>query len=285
MNTVSRLFATAFARRAARVCLAFAVLLPFAHEASAQSDDLGTDVGLEVEKKLARGLSASLEGNYRTQDDCSQPERWSVGAGISYRLFQSSDKKFNVKANAGFEYIWQYNMKSVEPKTDAYDPALPLSKNPRNETAAYWRGRHRSSLGFSANYAPSKRWDFQLKETFQYSHYNAKNSVARTKWRYNDDDDLYSVAGTKRVKSKDRVVLRNRLSAGYDIKGLPLTPYAAADLGVGINYNAFKQKYTAGIDFKAAKQHRVGVFYRFQTENDDDEPNGHLLGCSYKFSF
>ena len=45
---------------------------------------------------------------------------------------------------------------------------------------------------------------------------------------------------------------------------------------------------TVGADWKLSKQHTVGAFYRYQTVRDDDddnEPNIHMLGLSYKFKF
>jgi len=84
--------------------------------------------------------------------------------------------------------------------------------------------------------------------------------------------------------AKDRLMLRSKLTVEYDIYGLPLVPYASIDYGCGLNYTASKWKYTLGMDWKVTKQHRISVFYRFQHENDDDEPNGHYLGLGYKIT-
>jgi predicted porin len=43
-----------------------------------------------------------------------------------------------------------------------------------------------------------------------------------------------------------------------------------------------------GVDWKLSKQHSLGAFYRYQVVRDDDddnEPNIHMLGLSYKFKF
>ena len=81
-------------------------------------------------------------------------------------------------------------------------------------------------------------------------------------------------------------MLRSRLQVEYDKKGLDVTPYINAEL-----FNAWslqKIRYTAGLDWKLSKQHTLGAFYRYQyVRNDDDdlEPNRHLIGVSYKFKF
>jgi opacity protein-like surface antigen len=49
-----------------------------------------------------------------------------------------------------------------------------------------------------------------------------------------------------------------------------------------------KVRYTAGVDWKLSKVHAVGAFYQYQKVNDDDddyEPDRHLLGITYKFKF
>lgn len=90
---------------------------------------------------------------------------------------------------------------------------------------------------------------------------------------------------TKTKRCYDRFMLRSKLTVQYDIRKSPFAPFASADFGVGLGYDAMKWKLTAGTDIKITKQHSFEVFYRFQKENDDDEPNGHLLGLGYKFKF
>lgn len=84
---------------------------------------------------------------------------------------------------------------------------------------------------------------------------------------------------------KDRFMLRNKLSAQYDIRHTPLAPFASVDFGVGLGYDAIKWKFTAGTDININKHNSFEIYYRYQTENDDDEPNGHLLGLGYKLKF
>ena len=253
--------------------------------ARAQADDLGMDFSLAAEKKLCRGIGLTLEGNARTQDNTSKMDRWSVGATIDAKVFNTTT--FDVKVFAGWEYMWVYNLGEVKEKYDEENPVLTpeglvIPYEGYNETHPFWRDRHRTNVGFSASYKPNKRWSFQLKETFQYSHY-AKAETTKDKYRLDDDDNIYLKGSeTDYKRAKDRTILRSRLTAQYNIKGLPLDPYASAEYGCGLSYTTNKWKFTAGTDYKINKQNILTVFYRFQTENDGDDPDGHIIGLGYK---
>lgn len=255
--------------------LLLAALLALPATAQDKSNDLGLDFGLGVEKRLAPRLDIGLDAAFRTQDNSSRAERWGIGAGLDYKLVDA--KTFALKAGAGFELIWSHKLGYSQEHLNKSGDV-----NGINTYDCYWRTRTRTSLGLTAAYKPSKRWTFSLKETVQYNHY-AADSVGRSKWRYNDDDELYlKETDLKAVQAKDRFVLRSKLTAEYNIKGLPLNPFASVDYGRGLNYNANKWKLTVGCDYKLDKRNRLSLYYRFQSENDDDEPNGHIVGLAYK---
>lgn len=252
----------------------------------AQSDDFGMDFSLSAEKKLTPAIELSVEGNARTQDNTSKMDRWSIGTSISAKVYNSTT--FNIKAFAGWEYLWMHKLREKKDKYDTYTNMTPDGEvtvteyEGYNETLPYWRDRHRTSVGASASYKPNKRWSFQLKETVQYSHY-AKATTEKHKYRFNDEGNLYQKSADEVTKSpKDRTILRSRLSAEYNIKHCPLNPYASAEYGCGLSYNTSKWKFTAGTDYKINKKNILTAFYRYQTENDDDDPNGHIIGIGYK---
>ena len=272
-----------------------ALMLCSAHAVAQNGDDdFGGELSVEVEKKIKPGLSVEAGISFRSQDDSKDMERFMASIDLSYRLFQTRDKKFNIKSSIGFDYILKQNLKETSKKYDdfAYDEsgALIGSKEDYykgyNVEERFKRNRYRGNLAFSFNYKPSKRWNFSLKETFQYNHYASADSINRYKYRLNDDDEPYlKEADKKYIATKDRWILRNKFTVEYNIKGLPLNPFASVDFGVGLSKSTFKQKYTAGLDFNINKQNRLTTWYRFSHEDDDDEPNGHLVGLSYKFEF
>ena len=257
----------------------------------AQSDDFGMDFSLDVEKKIRPGMSFSVEGEARTQDNTRKIERWTVGGVFDMRLFQNPSKTINVKASLGWKYMWRYFLPEVNTKysysLDGDGNAVPVYDG-YNDKEGYWRGSHRLSASLSASYKPLKRWEFSLKETFQYT-YSRKANTMVAKYRLTDEDDpssaMTSTMEEKQYESKDRSVLRTKATVQYNIRHCPVNPYASVDYGCGLNYTTNKWKFTAGTDINLTKQHQLDVFYRYQTEDDDDDPNGHLIGIGYKLKF
>lgn len=237
---------------------------------------MGVDLGISAEKKIAKGVDFNADLGFRTQDNSKEVERWSAGLGFDFKL--CGTKKFNLKLSTGWEYIWQNKLADKEMKFDSAGDEKGF-----NETRQYWQNRHRTSLGIGASFKPNKRWNFSLKETMQYNHYNAVDSVS-FKYRLNDDDEYYlkSVSGKD---ARDRFVLRSKAEVQYDVRKSMFAPFASVDYGCGINYTANKWKVSVGTDLKLDKQNKVTVYYRFQTEDDDDEANGHIIGIGYNYKF
>lgn len=261
----------------------------------AQSDnDFGMDFSIGAEKKLCTNVDFALEGNARTQDNTSKIERWDIGGTLGIKLINT--KRFDLKASAGWEYIWQNKLAEREDKYETYELYTPegvITENVYegyNETPNYWRPRHRTTVGITASYSPNKRWTFSLKESVQYNHY-CSTTKTTYKYRLADEDDPSSIfrddskTKVKEVAAKDRTLLRSKLGVKYNIRHSAFAPYVSADYGCGLNYSTSKWKFTAGTDYKLSKKSKIDVFYRFQTENDDDEPNGHILGIGYNFRF
>lgn len=277
----------------------FATLFVFAASASmafaqfeSADDDFGIDVSIGAEKELVPDLELSVEANMRTQENSERIERYVLGGELSYKFLNT--KKFDMKVSGGFEYMWQQKMEETNFKGYNYNTfddegqlVVDHSRYDFNVNERYWRNRHRTSLGLSAVYSPSKRWSFQLKETVQYNHYCREDSINQQEWRWRGDDEdrLVSELDKKSVDPKDRFVLRSKLTVEYNVKGIPLNPFASVDYGCGLNYTANKWKYSVGADYTINKQHKFTLYYRFQTEDDDDEPNGHMLGMGYKIKF
>lgn len=271
----------------------------------AQSDDFGVDISVGAEKEILPDLELSVEADMRTQENSERIERYVLGAELGYKFLNT--KTFDMKVSGGFEYMW--NQKMAESKTaktpypftqfdelgnpilDAQGVPMPDTRyHDYNVNERYWRNRHRTSLGLSATYSPNKRWSFQLKETVQYNHYCREDSINQYEYRWdeNGDGDKYLPApgiDRKGIDPKDRFVLRSKLTVEYNVKGIPLNPFASIDYGCGLNYTANKWKYSVGADYTINKQHKFTLYYRFQTEDDDDEPNGHMLGMGYKIKF
>lgn len=253
-----------------------------------QDDDFGIDVSVGAEKEILPDLDLSVEANMRTQENSERVERYVLGAELGYKFLNT--KTFDMKVSGGFEYMWNQKMAETKLAKIPYPFVDDQTKFDYNVNERYWRNRHRTSLGLSATYSPNKRWSFQLKETVQYSHYCREDSINQYeyRWKENGDGDRYMGSpeiDRKSVDPKDRFVLRSKFTVEYNVKGIPLNPFASIDYGCGLNYTANKWKYSVGADYTINKKHKLTLYYRFQTEDDDDEPNGHMLGMGYKIKF
>lgn len=248
-------------------------LLPLS--VSAQSDDFGLDFNLEAEKKLSKQWSLSLEGELRTRNDAKTNDRWSIGLGVDYKVAKW------LKASAGYTFLYDNNEKmSYFEATDEAVLDGDAEVGDPKKYAKYWAPRHRFNVSLTAT---QKLGDFKfsLRERWQYTYRPAYTVDERWSYLNNAYDGK-----EKTYDGKGKNVLRSRLQVEYDKKGLAITPYANVEL-----FNAWslqKTRYTVGLDWKLSKQHTLGAFYRYQTvrtDDDDNEPNIHLLGIIYKFKF
>ena len=167
---------------------------------------------------------------------------------------------------------------------DATDDAVldgDADEGDPKKCAQYWQARHRFNVSLTADKKLFGDFRFSLRERWQYT-YRPGYTVSE-RWSYLDN--AYD-GNEKHYSGKGKNVLRSRLQVEYDKKGLNLTPYAKVEL-----FNAWsiqKIRYTAGLDWKLSRQHSIGAFYRYQNVRDDDddnEPNTHLIGLGYKFKF
>ena len=243
--------------------------------AFAQSDDFGFDFSLTAEKDITKKLSVEVEGELRTRDNAQTNDRWSMGLGMDYKVAKW------LKVAAGYTFLYDNNERISY--YDAHDDAVldgDIDEGDPKKRARYWGARHR----FNVSVAGSRKlghFKFSLRERWQYT-YRPEHTVSERwsflKGEYDGKEHTYS--------GKGKNVLRSRLQIEYDKKKCPLSPYANVEL-----FNAWsiqKTRYTAGLDWKVVKHHSLGIFYQYQdVRNDDDdfEPNRHLIGAGYKIKF
>jgi len=248
-------------------------LLPLT--AVAQKDDFGFDFSLEAQKKLSKAWSLSLEGEYRSRNNAKTNDRWSIGLGVDYKVAKW------LKASAGYTLLYDNNEKTsyYEATDDDVIDGDAEVGNPK-KCAQYWATRHRFNVSLTASQKWGN-WKFSLRERWQYT-YRPEYTVDQ-RWSYLNqayDGKEHTYAG------KGKNVLRSRLQVEFDKKGWAVTPYANVEF-----FNAWslqKTRYTVGLDWKLSKQHAIGAFYRYQNvrnDDDDNEPNIHLIGASYTFKF
>lgn len=94
--------------------------------------------------------------------------------------------------------------------------------------------------------------------------------------------------GTKHKSTKNRYYVRSRFQASYNVKGLPLEPYAAVEMSNSLHegFAAKKWRFALGADYTIKKTHQIGLAYVFNHGTDDDnEGDLHALSLSYTFKF
>lgn len=242
----------------------------------AQTDDFGLDISLEAQKKLSKQWSLGLEGELRTRDNTKTVDRWSFGLGLDYKVAKW------LKASVGYTFLYDNNQRITY--YGATDDAVldgDADKGDPKKCAEYWAPRHRFNFSLTFDRKLLGDFRFSLRERWQYT-YRPEYTVSE-RWSYLDN----AFDGKEKTyNGKGMNVLRSRLQIEYDKKGLSLSPYANVEL-----FNAWslqKIRYTIGLDWKLSKQHSVGAFYRFQyvrSDDDDYEPNIHMIGLGYKFKF
>lgn len=259
-----------------RLLVIMMVSLPLA--AMAGSDDFGLDFTLEAQKKLSKVMNLSFEGELRTRDNTKTVDRWSAGLSLDYK---PATVKW-LKLSAGYSLLYDNNVRKTY--FDATDDEVidgDANVGDPKKCAKYWAARHRFNVSVTLDKKLIGDFRFSLRERWQYT-YRPEHTVDE-RWSYLDN--AYD-GKSKTYNGKGKSVLRSRLQVEYDKKGLAITPYVNVEF-----FNAWrleKVRYHAGLDWKLSKQHTVGMFYRYQNVNGDDdelETNSHLIGLGYKFKF
>ena len=253
-------------------------------------NDFGIWTSVSAEKAFNKKFSLDAGAELRLQDNATQPLRWDFGVGASYKV-----KKF-LKLGAGYTFIHGRNLQEDKPwyKNDG------VTFKGYKVDHGFWRNKHRLYFDITGK-ASLGRFTFSLRERYLYTHYNEAECL-RDKYStpiqlgydgktyiYNGIEFINLEQTTDQKKAKDRHALRSRLQVEYNIKGLPLNPYASYevtnDLGDKMRYD--KSRVCAGLEWKVKKQHILDLGYIYQSESDNDEGNGdiHAIKVGYTFKF
>ena len=247
-------------------------VLPFS--GFAQSDDFGTILSVEADKKITKPLHLGLEAEMRTRDDVKSVDRWSGGLSISYKLLSW------LKASAGYTLLYDnFERISYYEEGDGKVKKGLVEVGDPKKRGAYWGPRHRFNVSLTGSYKFGDL-ELSLRERWQYT-YRPEHTVEERYSYYDDDWD----GEEHTYKAKGKNVLRSRFMAEYKIKYIPLTPFASVECFNA--WNLEKIRYTVSGDWRINKKNVVTLFYRYQHVNDDSdlEPNRHSIGLGYKVKF
>ena len=231
-------------------------------KAQAKGDDFGiwSDVG--IEKKFGEKWSIEAGAEWRTRNNSKTSDRWSWEIDGNYKITPW------LKASAGYIFLDDNNPEKI---------TYHANGNYNGWRPSYWSLRHRFNVSLTGD-VDLGQFNFSLRERWQYTY-----RPEHTTDRYDFDNNAW---GDKTVSGNGKSVLRSRFQAEYNIPHCKVDPYANIELFN--SWSVTKVRYTVGMEWKITKQHVLGAYYRFQnvSDNDDDnEPDSHILGLSYKFKF
>lgn len=227
----------------------------------AQSEG-GLLLGAELDKKLTRQLSVSVEGEFRTRNDFKTIDRWSGSVGASYKFTKW------LKADAGYSLLYGNNREKISYNTDG-------SYN--NWRPSYWSTRHRLNASLTADYKFSNNLHLSLRERWQYT-YRPETTVQRYYTANGTEADEHTYSG------KGKNVWRNRLQVKYKLSNM-FRPYANVETYMSDGWD--KIRYAAGTELRLNKQHSFDIKYMYQHPfgQDDTDANRHILGLGYTYKF
>lgn len=243
------------AAAAAALCCSALALSPV----SAHADDFGLDINLGLKKKIIKGLSASIEGSIRTQDNSSELERLSIGPGIDYKPIKY------LKLDLGYEFI------------DKYRPSYTTNND--NIVESYWSPRHRIVASVSG-ILPLGDFKISLRERYQYT-YRQETSAKKT-------SQSGAAKSDKIVSAEHSHMWRQRLSFEYEHPDIHIAPHFDFEMynNLADGFAFDKLRFLLGIEYEITKNHSVELYYRYTYEiADSSEENSHLLGLGYEFTF
>lgn len=234
------------------------LMMCVAHGHAQSDDDFGIWTSIGVKKALVSNLNGEVEAEFRTRDGFGDVDRWTLSAGLDYKIFSF------LKVDAGYKYIRNHHENETTQKG--------------NYIPAYWQNKHRVYLSLTGKV----RWDrleFSLRERYQYTH-RAALSVPKY------DDEGFRVSDEE-ITGKGKHVLRSRVQVEWNIRRSSFTPYVSCELfnSLSDDWEYEKTRLTVGTQYKINKRNAFNVFYLYQDESDEDEASGHAIGIGYTYRF
>ena len=248
------------------------------------NDDWGTWLELGAEKALPYNMEVGLEGEFRTKDNSSVTDRWSIGAYFGYKAHKY------LKLNVGYSIMMDY---SKEKKSkESYDEDDELESY--RLTPSYWSPRHRVFLDATSGIKFWKWLRLSARLRYQYT-YQPSYDVERIDYERNDmftPEGLITTweeeSNPKTYPSENRQVLRSRIKLEVDKKHLNWSPFVSVEFhnDIASSMNFDKLRTAVGTGYKISKQHKVSLSYVY-TLNRMKHPfdNFHALSASYSFGF
>lgn len=239
--------------------------MSFGAAAQGTVNDLETDFGARLsasaEKKIAKGLHVSVDGEVRMSDNFGNLGRYQAGTGISYKI----NKVF--KVGAGYLFIEKKNSSSE------------------------WKPRHRFYADGTATLR-SGDWRFSVKERLQLTHRDVSNTYQTTpnslelKSRFKA-----SYKGHPTLTPYGYLEFRNVFNDPSCTATWSTTSLAYSDYSFGGYNDAYinRVRGSLGTEWKISKQHSFDFFlladYCYEKDIDTNAKGTKLKSLTYDQAF
>ena len=249
--------------RAKQLTTLLLFILTAINPTSSLADDAGLIVTAEASHKFPCGLGLDLEGEFRSRNDFRTADRFSIGADLSYKVLPW------LKASGGYALLIDNNIEEI-----TYNEELAYN----NWRPSYWGPRHRFNVSLTASHKV-QRVELSLRERWQYTYRPAK-----TIDNFDFDEGEWE---NYEVHGKGKNVLRSRLQLEWNVPNCKFDPFASVEFFTTDRLD--KTRFTVGVDRTVKKKHKFELFYRYQavngTDEEDGEPNRHMIGLGYAYKF
>lgn len=236
--------------------LAVMAMMLQAVTALAVEDEIVLAVPVEAKVAVTQDLALTAEIEYRTQEDVTMPNRFSVGAGAIYTLAPW------LNMDGGYLLMHRYNAEKTQADV---------------KTSGHWTPRHRLYAGFNGTLKLGKL-SFVLRERYQYL-YVAPRTLHQYDYTLHQQHDVKDASVVEHL-------LRSRLMLKYNVPSLHLTAYTSAELHNELNHRMKYYQYegNAGAIIQLSDMHNLKLEYTFKSFPEPTTPKVHMFTFGYGFT-
>ena len=246
-------------------------LLPLTGRAG-NNDDFGIWTELGIEKTLPHNWSVGLESEFRSMDNSSLMDRWSLGASIDYKIHKY------LKVGAGYSFLLDNT-----PGKAGKNWLTPSYNSHRNRFFA--EASSSVKLWKWLRISGRMRYQFTHRPMQHIERFECEGMDGNTgEYIYDDEADI------KLRDCESRQVLRSRVKLEVDKKHLDWSPFIGVEfhnnVAIGQHMNFDKLRTSVGTDYKINKQHKVSLSY-IMTLDRTAHPYSrmHAVSVGYNFDF
>lgn len=201
-----------------------------------------------------------------------------------YGLWYEASTEYDIAKGLRFEFEASIRTDQNASKIEKFyfEPGLRYKFNDYFAAGIYYRlTEQRETIDKSEGiyeFHPRHRWFVQLKGSLPLNRFTLS-----ARYRFQEQFKTYIEDPGDEIPAWAQ---RLRLELGYDIKGLPLAPYANVEMQSGLfspdDIMIEKWRYIVGADYTFNKKHTIGLAYIYNVSKDSKPAYMNAIGLKYK---